>query len=364
MGLVLLSVVLTEIEIWISDDVPGPRLGRALPLLLLLIVPIIWRRRFPLAACVAVLASLDAYSIWHGSPEGVELFVPLAAASYSVGAYCGRRGALAGLGVLAGGYAVYALEDVNVVHGGGTGEWAGAFFGVAILALWLLGVFVRSRRESAELAEHAAKLEHEAVVAVAEERARMARELHDIVSHNISVVVLQAAGARAAGPPDEGTLEKIEQSGREALVEMRRLLGVLREDVQGVELEPQPGIGQLEQLAESVRAVGLAVELDISDDCRELPPAVQLSVYRIIQEALTNALKHARASRAEVRVDRHGDLLSVAVLDDGASRPDGDEGGHGLIGMRERVALFGGELRTGPQAGGGFAVRATLPLIE
>ena len=199
LALVLLSVVLTEIEIWISDDVPGPRLGRALPLLLLLSVGVFWWRRFPLAVCLVVFAGLDAYSVWRGSPEGMELFVPLAAASFSVGAYCGRRGALAGLGVLVVGYTVYALEDVNVVHGGGTGEWAGAFFGVAILALWLLGVFVRSRREGAELAGRTAELEREARVAVAEERARMARELHDIVSHNLSVVVLQAAGARAAG---------------------------------------------------------------------------------------------------------------------------------------------------------------------
>ena len=141
-------------------------------------------------------------------------------------------------------------------------------------------------------------------------------------------------------------MEKIEQSGREALVEMRRLLGVLREDDREVALEPQPGIGQLAQLAESVRAVGLPVELDIGDDCRELPPAIDLSVYRIIQEAHDERAE-ARSSVAGVNVcvQRDGRLLSVAVLDDGANQTDSDEAGHGLIGMRERVALFGGELQ-------------------
>ena len=154
-GLLLLSILLSEIEIWVSDDVPGPQAGRALPLLLLLSVPILWRRRFPLAVCLAILAGLDGFSVWRGSPEGAELFVPLAVASFSVGAFCSRRRAMLGLCVLALGYAVYALEDIHVVQGGGTGEWAGGFFGVVILAFWLLGVFLHSRRESAELAGRA-----------------------------------------------------------------------------------------------------------------------------------------------------------------------------------------------------------------
>ena len=363
-GLFFLSILLSEIEIWVSDDVPGPRAGRALPLLLLLSVPILWRRHFPLAICLAIFVGLDAFSVWRGSPEGLELFVPLAVASFSVGAFCSRRRAMLGLCVLALGYAVYALEDIHVVQGGGTGEWAGGFFGVVILAFWLLGVFLHSRRESAELAGRALKLERDAAIAVSEERARMARELHDIVSHNLSVVVLQAAGARAAGN-DTSALAKIEQSGREALVEMRRLLGVLREDDHGTDLAPQPGIGQLEQLAESVGTVGLSVEVSVGSGCEELPPAVELSVYRIVQEALTNVLKHAQASRAEVRVQREGDLLMVTVLDDGVHKAyEGETGGNGLIGMRERVALFGGDLRTGPQEGGGYAVLATMQLTE
>ena len=167
------------------------------------------------------------------------------------------------------------------------------------------------------LAERAADLEHEAHVAVTEERARMARELHDIVSHNLSVVVLQAAGARAAGA-SAGTLEKIERSGREALVEMRRLLGVLREDFTDASLTPQPGIADIHVLAASVRAAGVPVELEVDGDYGTLPPGVELSAYRIVQEALTNVLKHAKRAHAEVRVRRDGDVLTVEVLDDGA----------------------------------------------
>jgi signal transduction histidine kinase len=352
-----------QLEIWDWDGVPGPGLGRALPLLLLLLVPLVWRRSHPLAACVAVMAGLAAFSIARGSPEGLELLAPLAVVSYSVAAHSERRGALAGLAVLIAGYTVYALEDPNVT-GGTVGDlWASAFFGVAMLALWLLGVFVHSHREAGLLSARAAALERESELAVSEERARMARELHDIVSHNLSVVVLQAAGARASGTTG-ATLEKIERSGREALVEMRRLLGVLREDPDGSELAPQPGLAQLDDLAASVRSAGLPVELTIGEDCRELSPAVELCAYRIVQEALTNALKHAGSATVRVAITRAADSVAVEVVDDGRGNGAASHtgGGHGLLGMRERVALFGGELHAGSRPEGGFVVRARLPV--
>jgi len=160
------------------------------------------------------------------------------------------------------------------------------------------------------------------------------------------------------------TLEKIERSGRAALVEMRRLLGVLREDASDANLAPQPGLTQLEALAASVRAAGLAVELEVEGDFGDLPPAVDLSAYRIIQEALTNALKHAGPARAHVHVRRDPDALVIEVVDDGVGSGPGDssEVGHGLVGMRERVALFGGEFRARARREGGFAVQARLPL--
>src|SRR5581483_4485839 len=212
-GIVALCIALTELEIWISDDVPGPRLGRALPLLLVLVVPLLLRRRAPFAVTALVFGGVVAYSVWHGSPEGLELIGPVTVAAYSVAAHAPRPRAVAGLALFVACYAVYAAYDPNVTQHGraaAENEWAAAFFGAALVAVWLLGVFVRSRREAAHLATRSARAEREAELAVAEERARMARELHDIVSHNLSVVVLQAAGARAAGA-NATTLEKIER---------------------------------------------------------------------------------------------------------------------------------------------------------
>jgi signal transduction histidine kinase len=201
---------------------------------------------------------------------------------------------------------------------------------------------------------------------VDEERSRIARELHDIVSHNLSVVVLQAAGGRAhagAGAADPSTLEKIERSGREALVEMRRLLGVLRrdedDDAAPPSLAPSPGMRDLPELAARLRGAGLAVELDVAE--LTLPPALELSAYRIVQEALTNVLKHAGASGAAVRLAHRGEAVEIEVADDGRGCTGPGTGGHGLVGMRERALLYGGSFSAGPQAGGGFAVRVRLP---
>jgi signal transduction histidine kinase len=360
-AIVVLAIGLAEFEAFKFGDVPGPQLGRALPLLLLLVAPLVVRRRFPLLACVLVFAGLDVFGAVWASPEGLEVIAPVATASYAVAAHGSRRSALGGLAVIVIGYTIYALQDPVVLHGGSGDSWAAAFFGVAALALWLAGVFVHTRDESERLAGRAAALERESQLAVSEERARMARELHDIVSHNLSVVVLQAAGARAAGA-SASTLEKIEHSGREALVEMRRLLGVLREDGESTERAPQPGIAQLEVLTAGVTAAGLPVDLSVDGDCERLTPAVELSVYRIVQEALTNALKHAGPASVEVHIHCAADALTVDVIDDGAGTGQSAAGGHGLLGMRERVALFGGELHAGPRPEGGFAVHATLPV--
>jgi len=178
------------------------------------------------------------------------------------------------------------------------------------------------------------------------------------------VVVLQAAGARASGKPAGAALEKIENSGRQALAETRRLLGVLRDTDEETGLAPQPGVGELDTLAASVRAAGVPVNLVISGDPAALPAAVDVSVYRIVQEALTNVLKHAGPARADVMVGSAKEAVTIEITDNGTGAP-GDQsldGGHGLAGMRERVAIFGGELCTGPRPGGGFAVRARLPI--
>jgi len=362
--LVLVVAAVTEWNVWVFHTLPGPKVLTA-PLPLLLALPLAWRRTNALLCVTLVIGGVLIQAVGTGnSAEGIQFIVAVGVAAYSVGAYCDRPQALLGLVVLVVGYCVYSLEDHNI-QSGRTGElWAGGFFGVGILAAWLIGSFVRNGRERVALEAASAARERAAHGAVAEERRRLARELHDIVSHNLSVVVLQAGGALAQGDrASAGTLEKIERSSREALVEMRRLLGVLREHGDETALAPQPGIAQLEVLAETMRAAGLPVDLTIGCGDTAVPPALDLSVYRIVQEALTNTLKHGGAARAHVTIRRDADVLTVDVVDDGngANGADPDGTGHGLVGMRERVALFGGELVAGPRPEGGFAVHARLP---
>jgi signal transduction histidine kinase len=247
---------------------------------------------------------------------------------------------------------------------------------LVIATAWILGDNLRTRRAyTAELEARAARLEAEreahAQAAAARERASIARELHDVVAHHVSVMAVQAGAARrvAASRPERAreALESIEGAARQALGELRRLLGVLRggDGVAADALSPQPGLDELVALVEQTRAAGLSVDLVVEgDEQRPVQAAVGLSAYRIVQEALTNTIKHAGASRARVLV-RYGAVdLDVRVEDDGRGIVDHGElerGGHGLLGMRERVALFGGELRVGPRLGGGFRVQARLP---
>jgi signal transduction histidine kinase len=244
---------------------------------------------------------------------------------------------------------------------------AGLFVGLP----WAAGRTLRARRlQSVALEERAVAVEREgeerARAAVAEERLRIARELHDVVGHALGVIVVQAGAERATlGPgrePTRETLVTIESAGREALSEMRRLLELMRRDDEQVALAPQPTLTHLDTLLESVRAAGLPVDLRIDGEPTHLPRGVDLSAYRIVQEALTNALKHAGPARARVTVTYAEDRLGLEIADDGAGGTNAHEQGHGLLGMRERVALHGGSLRSGAQPGGGYAVSVRLPL--
>jgi signal transduction histidine kinase len=223
-------------------------------------------------------------------------------------------------------------------------------------------------REAAEMRATLAEREREAAarIAVAEERARIARELHDIVAHAMSVMVLQVGAVRHKLPPglDDGrdALGRVEQAGRTALAEMRRLLGAMRNDGDGVELGPQPGLDALDSLAEDVGRAGLPVRLHVDGEPVPLPRAIDLSAYRIVQEGLTNALKHARASHADVTVRYRPGELEVEVVDDGAGVATCDGIGYGLVGIRERVKIYGGEMSAGSAPDGGFVLRARLPL--
>jgi signal transduction histidine kinase len=225
---------------------------------------------------------------------------------------------------------------------------------------------VRARSLRAELSEsRLAVLERERESVLRDERARIARELHDVIAHSVSVIIVQAGAAEPLVVEDPGqareALRSIRSTASDALGEMRRLLGILREHGDELGLAPQPSVASLDSLLEQAGAAGLTVALQVEGERRPLAPGVDLAAYRIVQEALTNTRKHAKAARAEVTVRYAPSSIEVEVVDDGATAAVGNETGHGLIGMRERVALYGGVLDAGPCPGGGFAVRAVLP---
>jgi signal transduction histidine kinase len=350
-----------------SEAIAGPSWLLAL-LPLLLGAPLVLRRRAPLLMWLAIwagitLLSLLADNLLRGLAWTFVLFV----GAYSLGAYASFGRAVAGLVLTFPVVAVLGHRgDLGLAFSQGEGGGTSAV-GLALLqllAFWLAGVFVDARRRGASMAARSAAMQRQAEQAAAAERARIARELHDIVAHHLSVVVLLAAGARASGKPAGATLEKIENSARQALDETSSLLNVLRDPDEEAELAPPPAIGELDALAASVRAAGLPVNLTIDGNLAALPAVVDVSVYRIVQEALTNVLKHAGPARAEVTIGYEQDTVTIEVTDDGTGHPgDGSpRGGHGLAGMRERAAAFGGELTAGPRPGGGFAVRGRLPL--
>jgi signal transduction histidine kinase len=358
-GLVLVGLT----EVWFlaaGDRLPGSLAVLALGL------PLAWRRRAPLASALAVFATVVATVLLVVPIDHVIFFIPvLVLALYSLGAYASTRGAAVGLAfaLVAVWIATFADEGPGVDN---------LFFGLVVAgAPWLAGRMVRRRTEQAvTLALHAQELERSQdereQAAVGAERARIARELHDIIAHSVSVMTIQAGAVETVLDTDPGKARTaaaaIRRTGQQAQTDLRRLLGVLRQEP-GEEggFAPQPGLADLEELVESVRRAGMDVRLDVEGAPRPLQPAVDLSAFRVIQEALTNTLKHGRASTASVGVRYEADVLAIEVVDDGTSAgSDGD--GHGLLGMRERLALYGGQLEYGHQPTGGFRVRALLPV--
>ena len=346
----------------VGEAVAGPPAFAAV-FPLLLAGPLAWRRRAPLRAFTVMVAAIVFQALLTtDSPEGLQMIFALGVGAYSVAAYASRRRALGGLGLAVFGYLVYAAANTDVRTGEAGQLWAASFFAVALVAAWLAGFAVSSRRQGRLQAARAKAAEEDAERAVTVERARLARELHDVVSHHLSVVVLQAAGARSTNPDNAATLEKIETSGRESLVEMRRLLGVLRSDGGTSDLTPQPGFADLDDLTRHVGEAGLRVELATEGPTGDLGAALGLSVYRIVQEALTNVIRHAEATKALVRVVIGDEQVTVEVTDDGRRLDAGGPRGHGLVGMRERAALFGGTFDAGRMDGGGYRVRVVFPI--
>jgi signal transduction histidine kinase len=287
---------------------------------------------------------------------------------YTVAAYEDRLRSLVGLGLLAVGMTWYWLTRAEPFD-----PTTPIWIGILGLLSWGLGELVRTRRAyTAQVEALAERLDRaralEARQAAWQERARLARELHDLIGHTVNVMVIQAGAGRRTLASDRGLAERafqtIESTGREALEELDRLLGILRTETDEPDLLPQPGLEQLRALAGRFEDAGLPVELSIEGQQVPLPRSLDQSAYRIIQEALTNALRHADGSVAEVAVRYRDDQLELEVANGSGNRrpPDHAGGGRGLIGIRERVALFGGDLEAGPQAGGGFVVRCRFPL--
>ncbi|SFF60729.1 Signal transduction histidine kinase [Actinacidiphila alni] len=354
---------------------------RARPVSFLLVqtgltLPLVWRRRAPLPVFCCVAAA--AFGQWLAdlqTPTDVALLVAL----YTVAAACDRRRLMVAFAILEAGIVLATVAWAE--HHRGVATFA-SLSAMAVTAA-VFGGNTRSRRDHlAFLEDRAVRLERErdqrAQLAVADERARIAREMHDIVTHNLSVMVALADGAVFAQgrSPDraETAMRQVSATGRQAITDMRRFLGVLRADEPDALRHPMPGISQLESLADQVRAAGLPTVLTVTGDPGPVPAAAQLTVYRLVQEALTNTLKHAPAgTRAEVRIGCAPDTLTVTVTDDGpvpaaaaTGRPGADGAarspGHGIPGMRERAAAYGGSLTAGPVPGGGWRVTAVLVL--
>jgi signal transduction histidine kinase len=313
-------------------------------------LPLLARRYRP----ILILGVVTAVTLAEEAVVHRTMQLPATLAVYTVAAHCPRSES-----IRAGGLAILLL----FVPLPGFVAWGPP---VPEIAAWLLGDNLRTRRAyMRELEARAERLEREqeesARRAAAEEQARIARELHDVLAHNVSVMVVQAAAANDVfeTQPQRAreALRDIERTGRSALTELRRLLGRVRQ----TDFAPQPGLSELEALVDGVRAAGLPVTLRVEGPLGDLPAGLDLSAYRIVQEALTNAIKHAGASAAEVVVRRTEDEVELEVVDDGAG-PSGNGRGQGLIGMRERASVLGGEVEAGPKSGGGFRVRAKLPL--
>jgi signal transduction histidine kinase len=349
----------------------GADLSRAIPLALLACASLSQRRRFPLLSFPVTMVASGMVPHWspHFDSNSISFPAVFFLALYSLGRHA--RGSTAWVGVLLviGNIAAFVIGDG--AHGP-----SDIFFGTVFVSLpYGVGLTWRLRREreevltarNEELRRSQAENERRAIAA---ERARIARELHDVVSHAISVTVLQARGGRKlVGQDDDAVrraLDAIERTNAAALGDMRRLLAVLRDTDTDPDARqaPQPSLASLDLLLEQVRASGLQVEKTVSGAPAAIPPGVDLSAYRIVQEALTNVLKHAGPqAHASVRIAYGPADLDIAVTDDGAGTPESasDGRGHGLVGIRERVAVIGGTVETGPMEDGGFAVRAQLP---
>jgi signal transduction histidine kinase len=355
---------IAEAEVILTNARRGPLVANML-VVGLMALSLLWRRERPLATVATVVGGVILLSaVLTRPPDLIVAVVVLVVASYSAAAHLPQRRAFAGLVLCAG-----TILTVGIVIDPSDVFFPTVFFGVVP---WLVGRILRNQtRLTRELAEKAERAQHareeEERRAVVAERSRVARELHDVLAHDLSVMVIQAAAGRRVVERDPGAAAEaarlIERTGREALAELRQLFGPVRRG-HGEALAGSPTLDQVERLVQRARDAGLPVELRVEGERRAVPPGVDLAAYRVVQEALTNTIKHAGKARATVRVRYGAGELAVEASDNGRGAGGGmfESGGHGLVGMRERVGLYGGEFQVGRRRGGGFSVRARFPL--
>lgn len=351
-------------------DAPRSSLWFVVPAVLLLTLPLLARRHAPFGVLVGILVLAMALSFVDGRLVPFPFFTFLSALTicFLLGLLEDRRQAFAGIAIAIAMGLIAIRNDPE--HVNGDYLFIPLIFTIVWVAGFALGRTLAEAREAMERARRAeSDREEQARAAVAEERQRIARELHDVVAHSVSVMTVQAGGVRRLLRPEQDrereALLAIEVTGRSALAELRRLLGILRGANELPSLAPQPGMATLDALVEQVREAGLAVECQIEGEPVELPPGIDLSAYRIVQEALTNALKYAGPAHASVSVRYGAAWLELEIENDGSTEANGDGGGQGLVGMQQRVELYGGRLVAGPRPGGtGYLVKAALPLAE
>jgi signal transduction histidine kinase len=358
--LALAVVVITQSDIWMNVDENRIRVSA---IALFTAGALLFRRGAPFLVPLAVASGALAFTLLDpmAAYETDTMFLVLILAAWAAGALLDARQALIALGaLLVAGWTVFIrAPDVPATEL--------IWLSIPVVGTFVLSAATARHSERARLAEQR-MLEAEEVArrAVEDERNRITRELHDVLAHSVSVMTVQASAVRRLLTPEQErereALMTVEETGRQALAEMRRLLGIMRTETEPPALAPQPGLGTLPELVEQVRQSGLPVELTVEGTPVKLPAGVDLSAYRIVQEALTNTLRHAGPAHAWVAVRYAGEDVEIEVANDGNSDNPADGSGHGLVGMRERVALCGGELESGPRPGGGFKISARLPV--
>jgi signal transduction histidine kinase len=357
-------LLLGQAEAWagvFSSERTGPRWALAAAYAVCA-AALVFRRRDPLAVALVIAVALAAEFAAFGSSEGLGAFLIPVIAAYALGAGDSARRGLIGLAaLLAMGVVWVAFDPIN--HGRLTERAGQAIWLTPWVVAFVFGLYWRSRRLNLEQAvrEQAERADR----AVAEERTRIARELHDAIGHSVAVMTVQTSAVRRLLHGDQDkertALETVEATGREAMAEMRKIVGVLRSGDEAPDLAPPPSLAQLDRLAEAFRHAGLVVDVELTGDTAALAPGLSATVYRVVQESLTNSLKHAAAQRVRVLIACGEDRLEVTVTDDGRGGAADPAKGAGLTGMRERVKVYGGTLLAGPAASGGFTVHAVLP---